>query len=1023
MWTAAALSAAPTRGQGCVAADFDNDGHTDVLVTGIEANLMLRNLGNGRFVDVTRQAGLEGYGWQTAAAVADVDGDGLLDIYVGRFIEYRKGGRTYEPGSQYKQDVAGSFNSALYPAQANSLYRNRGDWRFEDVAQAAGVANPDGRTLGALWLDLDADERPDLIVANAAGTGSTTVFRNEGKWRFKSLGPQTRLQSASGARAVSAADLDNDGSAEILLTAINGAQSGLFVRESPASADPVFIDRARQWSMARDEYSGYSPWSALAADFDNDGWLDVLASNGLIVPDADVPRLTVGQAKQLWLNNGRGALRPQELGALEPLLDRQSARGTVAADFDNDGDIDVYVAHNNDLGQLLINRSQSAAHWVGFKLADERGNRQAIGARVELRTSSGAQYRWITSGAGFLSGSDPRAHFGLGAGTAIGRVIVTWPDGATSTFKDVPVDRYVELKRGARARAIEVAPTVSSRYGALSRAFAKTSEARLRSDYLQLLVAARGLDDAIAEVRESLADADTGVRKASVDLLARHPGPQSLVVLLDALSDTDPTIVRAAVDAVCPYEEEMAMRWLLRLFAHPDAEVRTALAQCLASYYREEEAVVHRKYLAVPYLVAALGDASEQVQIAAADALANAERYRGVPALLELARGAKGSAVRAAAVRAVGLIRDRQGMPGLLGLLRERSVLTQPDVLAQLLIALKRLDYAGLSALTANLGAGRGEFAGIDAKLRLATLREMLLSPDGVVFARAQVAAVARRCYASAGSGAAEATTLAYVDVLRLSGSPTVVAVLSSISAGASSGRVKAAALHALAEINPAKAARYIALPDRRVRSAASAEAVLQVAASPSAVLKDRVAALDALTRSAFKPRLPPEMFATADDDLGAAIARYELSRLPSLLVARKAPPAIDRLLAMRARGARFATLDVLASRREFWAKAVVLRVLRENPDQQLRAHALELLGKNGLQASRVLEAVAGDAKDPLRSAALGQLEAPPGSSAELLLLKVLRDAAEDPRVRIVAAHRLVGRLGPQVIDILEEMT
>ena len=617
------------RGFGCVTADFDNDGYTDVFVTGFEASLMLRNLGNGRFMDVTEAAGLRGHGWETAAAAADVDGDGLLDLYVGRLIEYRKGARLYEPGSQYKQDVSGSFNSALYPAQANSLYRNLGSFRFEDVAERAGVANPDGRTLGVLWVDFDADDRPDLLVANAAGTGSTVAFRNDGDWRFTQLGAETRLQSAAGARAPTLADLDNDGVPEILMTATNGSQSALFVRQGAfGSARPEFNDRARRWGFARDDYSGFSPWSAAAADFNNDGWLDVFVGNGLAIPDPDVRRLTVGQPKQLWLNSRRGELLAQAFPAMAPLLERQSARGVVVADFDNDGDVDLYVTHNNDLGQLLINESAAGPHWASVRLVNTDGNRDAIGARVELVTDTGSQYRWLTTTAAFLSGSDARLHFGLGPTAAVERVVVTWPDGKKSTFRDVPVDRYLTLTRGERKPQVRdtIAPPAAGNYASLAHG----REPALRADYIRLLVEARGFDASIDEIRASLRDADPAVRAVSVEVLAANQNAASLAALLDALSDEEPAVVLAAVGGVCRHEAEQATRWLLRLFAHPDASVRAALADCFAHYFHEEEAVVHRKYLALPYLIEALSDEDERVQVAAARALGNAERFRGV---------------------------------------------------------------------------------------------------------------------------------------------------------------------------------------------------------------------------------------------------------------------------------------------------------------------------------------------------------------------------------------------------------
>jgi hypothetical protein len=141
------------------------------------------------------------------------------------------------------------------------------------------------------------------------------------------------------------------------------------------------------------------------------------------------------------------------------------------------------------------------------------------------------------------------------------------------------------------------------------------------------------------------------------------------------------------------------------------------------------------------------------------------------------------------------------------------------------------------------------------------------------------------------------------------------------------------------------------------------------------------------------------------------------------LYVSRTAPPAVDRLLAMRSDAVRLATIDALARRQEFWAKASILAVLKNSKDGALRAHVLELITRNALEGSQILEVIATDKTDPLRIEALRHLEGREGSSAEQLLVSVLRDGSEDPHARVVAAHRLVGRLGPEVLKILERKT
>lgn len=1056
--SANALPQRPTRGFGCVAADFDNDGNTDIFVTGLDENLLLRNLGNGKFLDVTST--VKGYGWQTAVSAGDFDEDGLLDLYVGRLVQYQKGAHTFEPGSQYKQDVSSSFNASLYPAQPNSLYRNRGELRFEDIAERAGVANPDGRTLGVTWFDIDVDERPDLIVANAAGTGSTGAYYNRGKGRFAALGAETRLQMASGARGIAWGDLDNDSKPEIVVTAVNGAQSAIFVKSGASS----FTDRARQLGFARDAYSGLSPWGAALADVNNDGYLDLFVANGLAIPDPDVPHLTVGQHKQLWLGSPSGALQPATFGAMSPMMDRQSARGVVTADFDNDGDVDFYVTHNNDLGQLLMNETPRGRHWLGVKLIDSEGNRDAVGARIAVTTTNGTQYRWIARGAGFLSDHDPRAHFGLGSAAKVRRVQVTWPDGDTSTYRNVAVDSYVVLERDRSVRPYDA--RVISPQGNLAT-LAQAQEPRLRADYLRLVAAARGIEQAMPQIALAAHDSDAAVRRAALEVLEKQPSAAALAILLDLMADSDVAIAEAAVHAVCKYESEEAARWMLRMFAHPSASIRTAVADCFAFYFQEEEAVVHRKYLAVPYLVERLDDESAATQIASIRALGNAERFRGAPALVELARRTELPAIRAEAIRAIGLIRDKHVTADLLALLAQRNVQAEPATMAQLFVALRRLDQPALLQLLRDFGAARASFAGLPKRARLATWRELIVADEGVVLGKPLIAELAQGTFGSlvaAKSVAATQDMLLLIEILRGGAQSRSIALLKSMATRVEDPQIAAAALNALIFIDPIQASRYAgqalaaendaigvgALSNlgnlrldiakdtieraltrtkhqavllnvlRRIPDQTNAQAILRIATDNAAPIEARAAALRALARSPFKLQLPSEAYNEKHEEVALALVKYEFSKLPDLVVARSAPPSVDRLLKVKSTVVRRVVVDCLAMRSEFWAKTKILAVLKESDDPALRQHILALLERDALQGSRMLEAIAMDKADPLRIDALRRLEGRQGTSAEQLLMAVLRDPNESPQVRIVAAHRLTERLGADVLRLLQ---
>ena len=335
-----------------------------------------------------------------------------------------------------------AFDSSLYDAQANRLYRNLGNLKFEDVTRAAGVANAGGRGLGAIWFDANMDNLPDLFIVNDKGASPNTLYINQGDGGFKEPDMAMHVNTALGHMGIGAGDIDNDGDLDLVVGSDNKHSHLLLVNGStpaPMKAHIIsqvgqFSELARPLGMGDEQSIGYAGWSPGLYDFNNDGWLDLFMANGLIAPDPDANKVPVGQAKQLWINQGKGVFHEVSEQVGDALQDKQSARGAAFADFDNDGDIDVYVSHNNDLGQLLINDTPQS-HWLGVILEGRIDNRDAIGAKVWLHTDMGTQLRVVASGNGFLSDSDKRLHFGLGDDEVIHSIEVQWPSGTKSTYK------------------------------------------------------------------------------------------------------------------------------------------------------------------------------------------------------------------------------------------------------------------------------------------------------------------------------------------------------------------------------------------------------------------------------------------------------------------------------------------------------------------------------------------------------------------------------------------------------------
>ncbi len=1032
---------AATHGLGCVAADFDADGDPDLLITNVGESLLLRN-DRDSFTDVSASSGLAGAGWQTAAALADVDGDGDLDVYLGGFIAFERGSRAYEPGSQFKQDAEAYFNSALFPALPNRLFENLGGMRFADVTATSGLDDSDGRTLAAIWTDANDDGRPDLFVANATGTGSTTGFLNRGGWRFEPMGVESRIEAGTSFRALAVGDIDNDGHAELVLTGAAGNQTAVLFRENPTATAPLFVDRARQWTVANERYAALSPWGVLLADFNNDGWLDLMVGNGHIRPDSDTAHVTIGQAKQFWLNSGQGRFLEYAPPARSPLLDRQSARGMVYADFNNDGNVDVYVAHNNDLGQLLINEPEEQGHWIGIKLVGDGANSEAVGARVAATTSQGTQVKAVAKGAGFLSDSDPRVHFGLGALDRVD-VSVRWPDGSNTTYRDVEADTYVSISRrdGLQVLDSTAPPSVVS---------TSVGDAATRVAYFEALAkwqADRADPELLERLLTVLDEPDETARGAAVRALSERPSPAALGVLLRFFDDPNPAVVTSAVGAVCAYEDEAIVRFLLRMFAHENDAVRAAAASCFERYFvgfEQLQAVIHRKYLAIPYLVQALEDESPAVKIASIRALAAAERFRGVPPLVELLNTSDG-AVQANAIRAIGLIRDRYALPALLEFVEQRG-LTAASY-AEAFMALQRLGHEHLDPLLDDFAAGRGAYATVSARARMEALLAVVRSPEGIVIPPRDVLRRAATVYRSASLDPGMA--VAYADLLVAARSADTAA-LAALSTHPSSD-VRAAAYIARFAIEPdsrsAIVVAALADPDVAVRKEvlerASRDPVLLPEAAALAALRNeqtrvpamaalrsvssqavttalsewardraadaatRVAAVQALDRSDRMFAPSEQWYATAPDELLVTMLRCETRRLPEIVFSRTTPAFLQRYLGASSAAVRSAAYTFLLTREELWAKQSVVSLLDGDADSVLRRSVLEELPAGYFRDDAILARIAADRGDPLRIDALRLLYGTGTAESVAALRSIAADGGEDTPTRLLAAAAL----------------
>jgi hypothetical protein len=449
-------------GMGAAWGDAEGDGDLDLAVSGFDALRLFVNEGGGRFRRDPRFPSRPGF-W-AGLAWADFDRDGDLDLYVCGYVQYvpaAPGAAPRAATQQYASSVPYTLNPASFAPERNLLFENRGDGGFDEVALPWGVSNPQGRSLGALWHDFDDDGRLDLYVAN--DISDNAFFLNRGD-TFEDAALAAWVADYRGAMGLAAGDFDRDGDDDLFITHWLAQENALYqsrLRSAPPPAGERLLAARAGGSGARLTFTDVGVqvgvgaialplvgWGAEMADFDADGWLDLVVSNGSTVESqADPRRLEPQLPFLLWNRGGRffHDLAPR----LPPMAVPRVGRGLATADYDDDGDLDVLLVHLDGGVQLLRNDMQRG-HWLQLRLRQclaGGGLGHGEGATAAL-WAGGAPLRRSATGASYLSQSSRTLHFGLGAARTIDRVEVRWPDGTLQELGPLAADARWELVQG-----------------------------------------------------------------------------------------------------------------------------------------------------------------------------------------------------------------------------------------------------------------------------------------------------------------------------------------------------------------------------------------------------------------------------------------------------------------------------------------------------------------------------------------------------------------------------------------------
>jgi enediyne biosynthesis protein E4 len=431
--------------------DYDNDGALDLFVSCYGFNRLYHNNGDGTFSDESTKAGMdEREGFWAGASWGDFNRDGFIDLYVCGYVQY-SGQEDQVSSLQYDVEVPASINPSSFKPERNLLFLNNQDGSFSEIAKKAGVDDKNGRSLSAAWCDFDDDGWPDIYVAN--DVSDNVLYRNSGDNTFEEISHSALVADYRGAMGVAVGDWDNDNDMDMFIThwiaqenaLYNNMRSHFLSLNSSMQNEIKFMDEADRYGLGQIGLD-YIGWGTSFFDYDNDSKLDLFVVNGSTFQQKQNPRLLTPMADQLFWNQGKEEGFYDVSTVSGKVFNKQYVgRGAAFGDYDNDGDMDIFIVNNGGPGILLRNEGGNKNNWLKVGLHGVQSNRSAIGTKIRIVMGESIQIRQVGAQSSYCSQNSFIQHFGLGESVNVDTLEINWPAGTKQVFHNLSTNKSLEI--------------------------------------------------------------------------------------------------------------------------------------------------------------------------------------------------------------------------------------------------------------------------------------------------------------------------------------------------------------------------------------------------------------------------------------------------------------------------------------------------------------------------------------------------------------------------------------------------